>query len=60
MYGEGFDLIEEMFWEKEGLDLRICVDETDYEWVKKWLQQNERMQGKKNLEEKIFIYTLMV
>ena len=58
MYGEGFDLIEEMFWEKEGLDLRICVDETDYEWVKKWLQQNERMQGKKNLEEKIGIQNI--
>ena len=49
--GNGFDLSEEFFWEREQLDLLISVSEKDYEFVKNWLYEDERLKGKDIQEE---------
>lgn len=50
MRGDGFDLSEEFFWEKEQLDLGFSVSEKDYEYVKAWLSSDVRLKDK-DIEE---------
>lgn len=49
--GDGFDLPESFFWEKEELDLKVSVGAKDYDFVKEWLSRRECLQDKKNKEE---------
>ena len=51
MIGDGFNLSEEFFWEKEQLDLGFSVSEIDYEYVKNWLCEDRRLQDKEIIEE---------
>lgn len=50
MIGDGFNLSEEFFWEKEQLDLGFSVSEIDYEYIKAWLNSDDRLKGK-DIEE---------
>lgn len=51
LIGNGFNLAETYFWEKEELDLKISVSEEDFEFVKRWLCENEYLQSKEVREE---------
>lgn len=49
--GEGFDLSEAIFWEKEKMDLMFSIYEEDYEYVKNCLCEDSRLRDKEIIEE---------
>lgn len=49
----GFNLSEEMFWKVQPVDLGFCISEENYEYVKKYLCDDDRLKDEEIREEEI-------